>query len=361
MKRLRSLDAVRGLAVAAMILVNSPGSDEVFAPLRHAEWNGLTPTDLIFPAFLAVMGASAAFARRGWGKALRRAALLAGLGLLANLVVYPAEDGARWPGVLQRIAACSLGVEASLAVGGETAALAGAGALLGVYALVLGAAPLTPWSNLASAADRALMGGHTLEAWGDPEGLLSTLGALATSLIGLWAGLRLRREGARGAGRLGLEALGLAALGGAWALVLPLNKHLWTSSYALLGGGLSVAGVAGAAALLDRGARAAWATPFEALGRRALAAYVLAGFAYDLTEYLRLKGPADAAAAALFGAKGGSLAYALLFVGAALAAASIRSGAPRSGTAATPCAPARTRTRSPSRRRTRTRAARTAA
>src|SRR3954466_9509731 len=100
-RRLRALDSFRGLTVAAMLLVNSPGSDETFAPLRHASWHGWTPTDLIFPAFLVIMGASAVFARRDAGRALRRAALLLGLGLLVNLVVYPAAGGVRWPGVLQ--------------------------------------------------------------------------------------------------------------------------------------------------------------------------------------------------------------------------------------------------------------------
>ena len=128
MSRLRSLDVFRGLTVAAMVLVNSPGSDDVFAPLRHAVWNGCTPTDLIFPAFLVIMGASAAFAaaaREGRGdppaksarRALLRAGMLIGLGLLENEFIYRGTVGVRFPGVLQRIALCYLGVEAFLFLG----------------------------------------------------------------------------------------------------------------------------------------------------------------------------------------------------------------------------------------------------
>jgi len=360
--RLRSLDVFRGLTVAAMVLVNSPGSEAIYAPLRHADWHGWTPTDLIFPAFLVIMGASCAFARRDWGRSLKRAALLFGLGLLINLVVYPGADGMRFPGVLQRIALCSLGVEALLSLELGAVALPAAGVLLAGYAVLLNLAPLTPDANVAYRLDRFLFDGHLLDDWGDPEGLLSTLGALATSLIGLAAGLRLKREGARAATALWFGGTALAAAGAAWSFALPLNKHLWTSSYALFSAGLSLAGLAACLRFVE-GRPARWAAPFEALGRRALAAYVLAGLAYDLTEFLGIKVPLTSRVfGSWLGPENASLAFALVFTAAALAAARLtRSAAPRSGTAKRPCAPARSRRRSPSRPRTRRRAAPTAA
>lgn len=360
--RLRSLDVFRGLTVAAMVLVNSPGSEAVYAPLRHAAWHGWTPTDLIFPAFLVIMGAATAFARADQARALRRAALLFGLGLLINLVIYPAADGLRYPGVLQRIALCYLGVETLIWLKLEAVALPAAGVLLAGYALLLGLAPLTPQANVAYHLDRFLFDGHLLEDWGDPEGLLSTLGALATALIGFEAGRRLRREGARAAAALATGGLALIAVGAAWSIALPFNKHIWTPSYALFAGGASVAGLALCLRLVE-GKAARWASPFEALGRRALVAYVVAGFAYDLSEFLGLKEPLTAR---LFGSwlgpESASLAYALAFTAAALALASAtRSAEPRSARAKRPFAPARSRRRSPSRRRTRRRAAPTAA
>ena len=362
MGRLRSLDVFRGLTVAAMILVNSPGSEDIYAPLRHADWHGCTPTDLIFPAFLVIMGAAAAFSRRDYARTLRRAAMLFGLGLLVNLVIYPASDGMRIPGVLQRIALCSLGVETLLLLELETIALPAAGVLLAGYALILSLAPLTQQASVAFRLDRFLFSGHLLNDWGDPEGLMSTLGALATAFIGFAAGLRLRREGAHAALSIGLAGLALAAAGAAWGTALPLNKHLWTSSYALFGGGLSLTGLAACLWLVE-GRPARWAGPFEALGRRALAAYLLAGFAYALTESLEIKVPLTER---VFGSwlepRAASLAYALIFTAAALAAAWLtRSAKPRSATAMRPSARARTRRQSQSLTRTRRRARRSAA
>ncbi|MBI2384778.1 MAG: DUF1624 domain-containing protein [Elusimicrobia bacterium] len=342
--RLRSLDVFRGLTVAAMIAVNSPGGDEVFAPLRHADWHGCTPADLIFPAFLVIMGVSAVFgdaARRERGetpaetarRVLRRAAVLLALGLLVNFFLYHGRDGLRLPGVLQRIALCGLAVEAFLRLDRPAAEPAAAAALLIGYQLLLGE-DLTPEGNLAYRLDVRLFGGRLLDdPWGDPEGLTSTLGALATSLLGLMAGRRLVREGPAAAGALGAAGLALAALGAAWSARLPLNKHLWTSSYALFAGGLSLAGLAFCLRLVEaRPAR--WARPFEALGRRALAAYVLAGLAYGIQEFVRTPLPDGSpgnlkllVTVSLFGSwlrpKAASLAYALVFTGAAAAAAAV--------------------------------------
>lgn len=293
--RLRSLDLARGLTVAAMIVVNSPGRDEGYALLRHAPWNGLSGADFVFPAFLVVLGAAAAAKPAGgsWTRELKRAALLFGLGLLSNAFVADGPGGIRVLGVLQRIAFCSLGVAAALRSEVPAAAPCAAAALLLLHAALLrfapvpgaGAGGLAPFTNLSGWIDRAVLGGRVGEPWGDPEGLLSTLSALATALLGAWAGARLRRDGPAGAARLAAAGAGLCAAGFAWSLVLPLNKRLWTGSYALATGGACVALLAACAAAVD--ARAArWARPVEALGRRALSAYVLTGLAYGIQEYI---------------------------------------------------------------------------
>jgi len=341
-RRLRSLDVFRGLTVAAMILVNSPGGDAVFAPLRHADWHGCTPTDLIFPAFLVIMGVSAVFsdaARRERGeppaatarRIAARAAMLVALGLLVNLFLYHGRDGLRFTGVLQRIALCWLAVEAFLRLDRPAFEPIAAVALLLGYQLLLGG-DMTRDGNFAYRLDARIFNGRLLDdPWGDPEGLTSTLGAVATALLGLMAGRRLVRDGPAAAGALGAAGLGLAALGAAWSALLPLNKHLWTSSYAVFAGGLSLAGLALCLRLVEaRPAR--WARAFEALGRRALAAYVLAGLAYGIQEFVRVPLPDGSPGnlkllftAALFGSwlppKAASLAYALAFTGAAAAAA----------------------------------------
>ncbi len=350
--RLRSLDVFRGLTVAAMVLVNSPGSDAVFGPFQHASWNGCTPTDLIFPAFLVIMGVSAAFSsdarqRRGTDsreaakRAILRAGLLLGLGLLENSFVYRESGGIRFPGVLQRIALCYLGVEGFLFLRKPAAEPAAAAAMLLAYWFVLarvpvpghGAGVLTPEGNIAYWLDRRVFAGHLLEdGLGDPEGLLSTLPALATSLLGLIAGRRLLAKGPGAARELAPGGLALAALGALWSLALPLNKHLWTSSFALFTGGLSLAGLA-ACLFAVEGRPASWAPPFEALGRRALLVYLIAGFVYGIQESVHLGAPEGDdnlklwLTARLFetwmSAKAASLAYAAAFTAATAAAASL--------------------------------------
>lgn len=368
--RLPSLDALRGFAVAGMVLVNWTGSDEVFAPLRHSTWHGFTPADLVFPLFLVALGASAALSfgrrlergeppRRLRRRLLLRCAGLFSLGLLVNLFETAPGQALRWSGVLQRIALCDLACGFLALAGGpvlwaRTAffTLLGYGALL-----LLGSAPgcppgeSTPLCSVPTWVDRALLGAHQ---WGavEPEGVLSTLPAAATALLGLIAGEALRR----GAGpRVPLAAGAVLALSGlAAAPLLPLNKILWTPSFALLTGGLSLLllGLFQASPALPR--------PLLALGRRALAAYVLFGGVYGVLEFAGLKEVLNAPLARLLGPRGGSLAFSLLLL-AAGAAAATRSAAPRWETAARPFAPARSRIRSLFRRRTRKPAGPTAA
>ena len=222
------------------------------------------------------------------------------LGLLVNVVLYHGTRGVRWPGVLQRIALCSLGASAFLFIDAPALEPFAAAALLVGYWLLLarvpvpghGAGVLTPEGNLASWLDRKLIGGHMMTPLEDQEGLLSTLPALATTLLGLIAGRRLLSAGTgtRSALSLGAAGLALAALGWAWSFGFPLNKHLWTSSYALVTGGLCLAGLS-ACLLLWAERPARWTGPLESLGRRALAAYVLSGFVYGVLEYVSVRLP----------------------------------------------------------------------
>lgn len=350
--RLRSLDVFRGLTVAAMVLVNSPGSDDVFSPLRHADWNGWTPTDLIFPAFLVIMGVASAFSfavRRERGeepgaiarRVLLRAAGLFALGLLVDFFIYREAGGMRYLGVLQRIAFCYLGVEAFLLMDRPSIEPAAVAGLLIAYWLVLTRVPvpghgpgvLTPEGNIAYWLDRRFLSGHLLDRWGDPEGLLSTVSAWATALMGLVAGRRLVRDGPCSAQSLGAAGLILATLGAVWGGSLPLNKHIWTSSFALFSGGLSLAGISLCLRHIEsRPAR--WAAPFEALGRRALLVYVVAGLVYGIQEFVRVTLPDGSPGnlklwlnTALFGSwlppSAASLAYALVFTGTAVALAAV--------------------------------------
>ncbi len=225
--RLDSLDVFRGMTIAAMILVSTPGTwNAVYAPLDHAAWNGWTPTDLVFPFLLFAMGAAVPFAlarRRGAARPIgthvvRRAAVLFALGLLLNAIELPpplAWATFRIPGVLQRIAIVYLAVAwitERMSLGGQIAfAIAALGGYWAAMLLIpvpgIGAGVLTPAGNLASYIDRGLFGRHMLNKLGDPEGLLSTIPAIVTALCGVFAGDWLSETGGtacrRGSGSVG--------------------------------------------------------------------------------------------------------------------------------------------------------------
>lgn len=282
------MDALRGAAVAGMILVNNPGTwSAVYPPLLHAEWSGWTYTDTIFPFFLFVSGVAMAlsFARRreegaARGALLRhlaaRAAILVLLGLALNAIGAVAfhREHVRFPGILQRIGVCALAAGAVWILAGARGAAWAAAALLAGYWALLGTGPLDPQSNLAARMDRAVFGVHTWKPDFDPEGLLSTLPAIATVLLGTLAGEALRRAGPRRAApRLVIAGAAATVLGLAWGLLFPINKTLWTSSYALLMSGLAALLLAGLVAVVDGGGRIGWAGPLLWLGRNAIAAF----------------------------------------------------------------------------------------
>lgn len=286
--RLASLDALRGCTVAAMLLVNDPGDwDHVYWPLDHAAWNGCTPTDLVFPFFLFVVGVSVALAmlpRREQGAdravlthgALTRAVRIVGLGVLINVLAWWWLPGAhlRLPGVLQRIGVCYVGVALlALHTRSCTQWAAIAVLLLGYWALLCSGGSLEPWTNIVSRTDTAVFGrfvylidpatgrGH------DPEGLLSTLPSLATALLGLRAGCWLRADKPR---PLLIGALLSLSLGALWSLWLPFNKNLWTPSFVLWTAGWAALALLAFHLLIDRRGWPAWGRRF---GVNAIAAY----------------------------------------------------------------------------------------
>lgn len=296
--RLLSLDVFRGLAVAAMILVNAPGPAPGPLFLEHMPWHGCSPADLIFPAFLFIVGAAVPFAygrrlERGEdaralaAHAVRRAAGLFVVGLL--LGIRPGgEAPLRLTGVLQRVAVCYLAAALLYLRARPRAVAWTAAALLGGYRLLLGG-DLTPEGNVVSRVDRLVLGPFMAARTFDPEGLLSTLPAAATTLLGVLAGAWLLSERPPRERAAGLAAAGLAgvAAGLAWSRWLPLNKHLWTSSFALFASGVSALALAFLYRRLDLLGRRAGTGALAACGRHALPLFCASTAGEALLDALR--------------------------------------------------------------------------
>ena len=312
--RLTSLDVFRGLTVAGMILANNQ-SGPGYAPFEHAEWDGWTPTDLIFPSFLFIVGVSITFALgkrldtatgRGavMGKIVRRSLIIFALGIILN--TFP--DFNRWgtvriPGVLQRIALCYLATSLIFLVTGVRAqVVAMVGLLAGYWALmayvaVPGFGP-HDWArghDLGSYLDRLLLPGHIYKSDYDPEGLLSTLPSIATTLLGVLAGHWLRSGRDRYATACGLFAAGTALViaGSAWGSWFPINKALWTSSFVLLAGGWSSIGLATCYWLVDALGYRRWAAPVRVLGTNPIVAYTLAAVGARMLNMPYVKAEGD--------------------------------------------------------------------
>jgi predicted acyltransferase len=307
--RLLSVDVLRGLTIAFMVLVNNNGSEAAYWPLKHAAWNGFTPTDLVFPTFLFLVGITTVFSTasrlaKGVTKqdlflhVLRRSIVLYLLGLVVNSFPYFHLHTMRFYGVLPRIAICYL-MTASLYIISadwrDKAALAIA-ALLG-YWILMRFVPVPGYgvpghdvplldrdANLTAWLDRQIFSAsHLYEHTRDPEGLLSTLPALATSLLGLLTGIWLRTQRTLAAKGVGIAAAGISGvlLGGLWNLSFPINKKLWTSSFVLFAGGLSLLLLALCLLIVDlpkkgpnRPDRSRFLTPFLVFGTNAITAYV---------------------------------------------------------------------------------------
>lgn len=270
--RLVALDVFRGATVAAMILVNNQGSGaHAFPGMAHAQWNGWNFADLVFPAFLFIVGTSLAFAADGLthGRLARRTLILFALGLFLNGFPYGDWSDMRVMGVLQRIAiAYALGALMVLHTPVRKQVRVAGVALLAYWAMLLLPIPgvagvhLSPALNVPGQVDRLVLGAeHVYKNGGyDPEGLLSTIPAVVTVLIGYWAGRFVRGRAVSPAVSTRLAwAGGACVVGGwAWGLLLPVNKRLWTPSFVVLTAGFSLLGLALCYWLVEVRGRRGW-------------------------------------------------------------------------------------------------------
>jgi predicted acyltransferase len=302
--RLVSIDVMRGITVAFMIMVNNNGQNELaYRWMNHSPWNGFTPTDLVFPAFLFIMGVSLVLSRRArgvrktatlvdLGRILRRTALLFLLGLVVNGFPYFHLDTLRIYGVLQRIAVCYLLAALLELLTRRTCiyislflfCLASYWILLrwipvpGHGMPVRDFALLDPDVNLAAYVDRHIFPHRLYELTRDPEGFLSDMPSFASTLLGMIAGLWLTGGRAAATKLRGMLAgsVVLLSTGLLWSQSLPINKKLWTSSYVLYAGGWSVLILAACYLILEmKPGHRRWTFPWLAFGTNAIVAYVL--------------------------------------------------------------------------------------
>lgn len=300
MARLLSLDILRGITVAGMILVDS-GTDNSFAPLKHSVWNGITPCDLVFPFFLFIMGISTYLSLKKWQfqwsqplvrKMVRRTVVLILLGLMVNWFILLIRGvpfdftQLRYMGILQRIGIC-YAIVAALAVSIPHKAFPWvAGNLLVIYSIILamGNGFACDETNILRVVDSAVFGDAHLyldEGPVDPEGLLSLLSCVAHTMLGFCVGRALdRRADIRGKmSCLAGWSLWLIALGQMLSVVIPFNKRVWTPSYTLMTCGLAAVLLLILVYLLDRTPfvgkpRQAWVRFFQVFGVNPLFLYV---------------------------------------------------------------------------------------
>ena len=320
--RLQSLDAFRGLTIAGMLLVNNPGSwSNIYPPLAHAPWNGWTPTDLIFPFFLFIVGVSmtlsyAKMLDRGASrndlmlKSAKRAALIFLVGLALHSFPWVGYDfsNIRIPGVLQRIAVAYLFASAIYlfvpSIKGRVIAVA---LLLYGYWFVQTLVPvpggltgvLQPGLDLGAYIDRAVFTTDHIwksaKTW-DPEGLLSTIPAIGTALLGAFAGTWLKSDRTQTEKTLGLFIAGFVGMiaGSMWGWSFPINKNLWTSSYVIFTAGVACQLFALCYWLIDVRGYRAWSKPFVIFGMNAIAAFWLSGAFARVIGMIKV-GPEDVA------------------------------------------------------------------
>ncbi|MFY7998687.1 MAG: acyltransferase family protein [Candidatus Kapaibacteriota bacterium] len=313
-ERLVSLDAFRGFTVAGMILVNSPGSwTQAYPQLLHAQWNGWTFTDWIFPFFLFIVGVSMTYSmahrvERGdsrvelFKQVARRAAIIFLLGFILNIVPRFNFETVRIPGVLQRIAICyALGALIMLNFKPRAQAIWIVSLLLVYMALMylvpvpgLGAGFMEPGKNLAAYIDSLFLTGHMWvqsKTW-DPEGILSTIPAIATTLFGSLTGYLLRSEQTRSEKAAWMLFAGFICLlvGGVWDWYMPINKSLWTSSYAVFMAGWALLVFGSFYWIIDVQGWQKWAKFFVVYGMNALASYFLSVMVMKLIIFFTVTG-----------------------------------------------------------------------
>lgn len=292
--RLLSLDVFRGITMMVMIIVNSPGNETSFSILEHSAWNGCTLADLVFPFFVFIVGVSSVLTIEKQqaegisfglllGKIGRRTLLLFLIGVLLNAVSLQVDwSTLRLLGVLQRIAIC-YGISSVLYVTTSIRmqALIAGFLLLGYWMIMSvsqGSNPFTMTGNVAAYLDRVLISpAHMYTHDYEPEGLLSTLPAIATALLGNLVGAWLCLPYASSKKCAGLVMAGVicSIIGWYWGDVFPINKTLWTSSYVAWTGGMALLTFAGFYWLLEMKGCKNWSKPFQIFGASALSVYIL--------------------------------------------------------------------------------------
>ncbi len=347
--RLISLDAFRGFTIMLMILVNNPGNWEyVFSPLEHAQWHGCTPTDLVFPFFLFIMGSAMAFSfsrrlaenssrRPLYLQIIKRTFLLIFLGLFMAWYLRWNFSNLRFPGVLQRIGLCYFFASMIILHSGRRGQIIWTAVLLIGYWLAMAFIPFPGrtadvWalnSNLAQYIDGIILKGHLYkqEIGFDPEGLLSTIPAIAQVMLGYFTGHWLRSKAEPLLKTNGLFIAGNISLvlGLIWSLFMPINKQLWTSSYVLYTAGIALNFLGVIYWLIDIKGYTKFTKPFVIFGSNAILAFFGSGIMAK-TMYMWKVTRADGTVTSLkglfcekllvplFGQWGGSLAHALFFI-----------------------------------------------
>ncbi len=342
-QRLLSLDAFRGFTIALMIVVNDPGSwNHVYAPLLHAEWNGITPTDLVFPFFLFIVGVSVvlAYSKRlkagidkkdMYKKIVIRSIKIFAVGIFLNLFPLFNFADLRVAGVLQRIAivffVCSF---LYLSLSWKTIAKIG-GIILLLYWLIMvffpvpgiGEPSLEPGKNIAAWIDSILLPGRMWQGTWDPEGIFSTLPAIVTGITGMLAGILIIGSKPIDRKIILLFTLGFFAFiaGGVWDWFFPINKNLWTSSYVLYTSGAATLTLAASIFIVDVLHIKGWTRVGRIFGANAITIYVIAGMLPSLFNRVKIGGYSfnslimDGLTGIGFDPKLASLCYALLFTG----------------------------------------------
>jgi len=305
-ERLKALDVLRGITIAAMILVNTPGSwSYVYWPLLHAKWHGFTPTDAVFPFFLFIVGVSIHFAfknfkpeenQKALKKIIKRTIIIFGIGLFLNLYPKFNFETVRYFGVLQRIAlAYGIGASICLFLNKRNLIYVTASILIiywGLLYFLVPENPFEPQTNLVGKIDLYLFGpNHIWKGLGfpfDPEGLLSTLPSVATVLIGSLAGSFLSKSTdiTLKIKRLLIYGFSLVVLGYVWSFVFPINKSLWSSSFVCFSAGLAMLLLAFLIWLIDVKKYNSWSQPFIHFGTNSLFIFVFSGLYVKTMIYL---------------------------------------------------------------------------
>lgn len=301
-ERIISVDIFRGLTIVLMILVNTPGSwDHVYSPLLHSEWHGYTPTDLVFPFFLFIVGTSIVFAYRNktansstYRKISIRSLKLVGLGLFLgaftiNFPFFVEYDSIRFPGVLQRIgvvffftAVLFINFNWKFLLGICVVFLLGYWIWLG-FIPILGEVPTYDRApnNWANYVDLKILGTHMYKEDYDPEGILSTITSIASSLLGIFTGFVLVAKRKKKEVILVVMGLVMIALGYLWNISFPINKPIWTSSYVLVTAGWANLFLALIYYLTDvKGLK--FGSIFKYAGSNAITVYFLSSFVTNL-------------------------------------------------------------------------------